>query len=79
MYVSTSEQADEIVKTLEALRILPLLSYPPVLSWDVEASKPSPEMFKRACELCEEQRGQGVIMVGDELKACVSSYVSRVC
>ena len=63
--------ADYIVKTLEALGILPLLSYPPVLSWDVEAAKPSAEIFDRACELCEEEPGQGVMMVGDELKAYV--------
>jgi hypothetical protein len=69
MYVSAIEHADEVVKTLEALHVLPLLSYPPVLSWDVEASKPSSEIFKRACELCEEQPGQGVIMIGDELRA----------
>jgi FMN phosphatase YigB (HAD superfamily) len=64
--------ADQIVKTLEALGILPLLSYPPVLSWDVEAAKPSSEVFDRACEVCEEEPGQGVMMVGDELKAYVS-------
>jgi FMN phosphatase YigB (HAD superfamily) len=63
--------ADQIVKTLEALGILPLLSYPPVLSWDVEAAKPSSELFDRACEVCEEEPSQGVMMVGDELKAYV--------
>jgi phosphoglycolate phosphatase-like HAD superfamily hydrolase len=64
-------KADQIVKTLEALGILPLLSYPPVLSWNVEATKPSSEIFERACEICEEEPGQGVMMVGDELKAYV--------
>ena len=59
------------MRTLEALHILPLLSYPPVLSWDVGASKPASEMFDRACELCEEQTVQGIIMVGDELDAYV--------
>jgi FMN phosphatase YigB (HAD superfamily) len=64
-------KADQIVKTLEALGILPLLTYPPVLSWDVEAAKPSSEIFDRACEVCEEEPGQGVMMIGDELKAYV--------
>jgi hypothetical protein len=63
--------ADQIVKTLEALGILPLLSHPPILSWDVEAAKPSSEIFEQACEVCEEEPGQGVMMVGDELKAYV--------
>jgi FMN phosphatase YigB (HAD superfamily) len=63
--------ADQIVKTLEALGILPLLSYPPILSWDVEAAKPSSEIFEQACEVCEEEPGQAVMMVGDELKAYV--------
>jgi FMN phosphatase YigB (HAD superfamily) len=63
--------ADQIVKTLEALGILPLLSYPPILSWDVEAAKPSSEIFERACEVCEEEPGQRVMMIGDELKAYV--------
>lgn len=58
---------------LEALSILPLLSHPPTLSWDVEASKPDPTIFRRACEACGEASGEGVIMVGDELKA----YVQR--
>jgi len=73
MYVTRRPNADQLVKTLEALGILPLLSYPPVLSWDVEAAKPSSEIFHRACEVCEEEPDQGVMMVGDELKAYVST------
>jgi FMN phosphatase YigB (HAD superfamily) len=57
------------VKTLESLKILPLLTAPPTLSWDVEVSKPDPEIFRRACKLCGEEPAEGVIMVGDELKA----------
>ena len=62
---------EEVVKTLESLSILPLLSHPPTLSWDVEVSKPSPGIFEEACQACDEQVGEGVIMVGDELKAYV--------
>nr|XP_031858266.1 uncharacterized protein CI109_006317 [Kwoniella shandongensis]KAA5525338.1 hypothetical protein CI109_006317 [Kwoniella shandongensis] len=58
-----------ILKTLESLKILPLLSHPPTLSWDVEAAKPSSKIFESACKACEEEMGEGVIMVGDELKA----------
>lgn len=61
--------SDEIVKTLDALSILPLLSYPPTLSWDVEVSKPSAEIYRQACQTCQEDIGDGLIMVGDELKA----------
>lgn len=60
------------VKTLDSLKILPLLTCPPTLSWDVEASKPSAEIYQAACRLCGEDLGEGVIMVGDELKAYVS-------
>jgi phosphoglycolate phosphatase-like HAD superfamily hydrolase len=61
--------SDETVKTLDALSILPLLSYPPTLSWDVEASKPSDEIYRQACLTCQEDIDEGIIMVGDELKA----------
>ena len=60
------------VRTLGALSILSLLTYPPTLSWDIERSKPGPEIFQAACRACEVESGQGVIMVGDELKAYVS-------
>ncbi|WOO82565.1 Haloacid dehalogenase-like hydrolase domain-containing protein 3 [Vanrija pseudolonga] len=55
--------------TLTALGIEDLLSFPPTLSWDVEASKPDREIFARACDACGEAMGEGVIMVGDELEA----------
>ncbi|WVQ86281.1 hypothetical protein IAT38_008449 [Cryptococcus sp. DSM 104549] len=58
-----------ILKTLDSLKILPLLSHSPTLSWDVEAAKPSPKIFQSACAACDETPGEGVIMVGDELKA----------
>jgi phosphoglycolate phosphatase-like HAD superfamily hydrolase len=59
------------VKTLESLSISPLLSYPPTLSWDAEASKPDKGIYEYALGICEEEGGEGVIMVGDELKAKV--------
>ena len=65
------------VKTLESLHILPLLSHPPTLSWDVEISKPDPRIFQTACEACDEQPAEGVIMVGDELEACVYSALKH--
>lgn len=55
--------------TLTALGIEELLTFPPTLSWDVEASKPDREIFARACAACGEAVGEGVIMVGDELEA----------
>ncbi|WVQ95417.1 hypothetical protein IAU59_002514 [Kwoniella sp. CBS 9459] len=58
-----------ILKTLSSLEILPLLSHPPTLSWDVEAAKPSQKIYEAACKACDEVPGEGVIMVGDELKA----------
>ncbi|WWC65006.1 uncharacterized protein I303_107620 [Kwoniella dejecticola CBS 10117] len=58
-----------ILKTLDSLDILPLLTYPPTLSWDVEHAKPAAEIYKAACRKCEADPGEGVIMVGDELKA----------
>ncbi|KAK4689654.1 hypothetical protein P7C73_g447, partial [Tremellales sp. Uapishka_1] len=58
-----------ILRTLEALHILPLLSHSPTLSWDVEVAKPSREIFQAACQACDEEMGEGVLMVGDELKA----------
>ncbi|ORX40875.1 HAD-like domain-containing protein [Kockovaella imperatae] len=68
--VSLVSNADpRILKTLDALSITHLLSYPPTLSWDVELSKPDPAIFQKACESCGESVGEGVIMVGDELKA----------
>lgn len=66
-------RADGTVKTLESLGILPMLTHPPTLSWDVEASKPSPLIYQAACKSCGEDAGDGIIMVGDELKACVVS------
>ncbi|WVO12698.1 hypothetical protein L204_100304 [Cryptococcus depauperatus] len=63
-----SNSDPRILKTLYSLNILPLLSHPPTLSWDAEAAKPSPIIFQKACEMCEEEVGDGVIMVGDELK-----------
>ncbi|RSH87113.1 hypothetical protein EHS25_003602 [Saitozyma podzolica] len=68
--ISVVSNADpRILKTLDSLNILPLLTCPPTLSWDVEASKPSAEIYQAACRLCGEDIGEGVIMVGDELKA----------
>ncbi|OWZ63222.1 hypothetical protein AYX15_04743 [Cryptococcus neoformans] len=58
-----------ILKTLDSLQILPLLACSPTLSWDVEAAKPSATIYEKACERCEEKVGEGIIMVGDELKA----------
>ncbi|ADV25538.1 hypothetical protein I315_04707 [Cryptococcus gattii Ru294] len=58
-----------ILKTLDSLQILPLLTCSPTLSWDVEAAKPSVTIYEKACERCEEKVGEGIIMVGDELKA----------
>ncbi|OCF35974.1 hypothetical protein I317_00497 [Kwoniella heveanensis CBS 569] len=58
-----------ILKTLSSLDILPHLTHPPTLSWDVEAAKPSSRIFEAACRACGEVPGEGVIMVGDELKA----------
>ncbi|WVQ63476.1 uncharacterized protein L199_001629 [Kwoniella botswanensis] len=58
-----------ILKTLDSLKILSQLTYPPTLSWDVEYAKPSKEIYLSACEVCDEEPGEGVIMVGDELKA----------
>lgn len=62
-----------LVKTLEALQILPLLSVPPTLSWDVEASKPDRRIYLSACRACGFEAEKGQIMVGDELEASVSS------
>lgn len=58
-----------ILKTLDSLQILPLLTCSPTLSWDVEAAKPSVKIYEKACERCDEKVGEGIIMVGDELKA----------
>ncbi|ORY21152.1 hypothetical protein BCR39DRAFT_591651 [Naematelia encephala] len=59
-----------ILKTLSSLGILELLTHAPTLSWDVEASKPDSRIFQAACKACDVvDIGQGVIMVGDELKA----------
>ncbi|WRT70923.1 uncharacterized protein IL334_007922 [Kwoniella shivajii] len=65
----TSNADPRILKTLSSLEILPLLSHPPTLSWDVESAKPSSRIFHAACKACEEDVGEGVIMIGDELKA----------
>ena len=62
------------MKTLDSLDILPLLTYPPTLSWDVEISKPDARIFEHACKACEEVMGEGVLMVGDELKASVHPF-----
>lgn len=68
--ISCVSNADpRILRTLSALRILPLLSCPPTLSWDVEAAKPDKRIYEAACKLCMENVGDGVIMVGDELEA----------
>lgn len=58
-----------ILLTLDALQIAPLLTCPPTLSWDVEVSKPSAEIYKAACAACGEVPGEGVMMVGDEIEA----------
>nr|XP_019050909.1 hypothetical protein I302_01352 [Kwoniella bestiolae CBS 10118]OCF29839.1 hypothetical protein I302_01352 [Kwoniella bestiolae CBS 10118] len=58
-----------ILKTLDSLKILPLLTYQPTLSWDVEFAKPAKEIYLAACKACQEEPGEGIIMVGDELKA----------
>ncbi len=65
------------VRTLDALGILRLLTYPPTLSWEVEQSKPDPEIFRVACRACEVEPGDGVIMLGDELKAYVDISSTR--
>ncbi|KAK8850741.1 hypothetical protein IAR55_004661 [Kwoniella newhampshirensis] len=65
-----------ILRTLDSLKILPLLSHPPTLSWDVEAAKPSPKIFEAACQACGEEVDEGVIMVGDELKADYQGAIS---
>lgn len=57
------------MKTLDSLKILPLLSFPPTLSWDVEASKPDSAIYQLVLQSCNEQAGEGVMMVGDELVA----------
>ncbi|WVF67820.1 hypothetical protein IAT40_002581 [Kwoniella sp. CBS 6097] len=68
--VSIISNADpRILKTLSSLGILSLLTHPPTLSWDVEAAKPSPTTYEAACKSCDEVPGEGVIMIGDELKA----------
>jgi len=68
--ISVVSNADpRILNTMKSLSILDLLSHPPTLSWDAEASKPSPLIFQKACVICQEEIGEGVIMVGDELKA----------
>lgn len=64
-----SNSDPRILRTLSALRILPLLTSPPVLSWDVEAAKPDRRIYEAACKLAGEEMGDGVIMVGDELEA----------
>lgn len=56
---------------MSALDLTKFMSYPPTLSWNVEASKPDPKIYLRACEACGEEPGEGIIMVGDELKAYV--------
>lgn len=58
------------VNTMSALDLTEFMSYPPTLSWTVEASKPDPRIYLKACEACGEHPGEGVIMIGDELKAC---------
>jgi len=67
-----------IVLTLEALGILPQLSFPPTLSWDVEHAKPDSRIYKAACKRCGEEPGEGVLMIGDELKACVTLGKSSI-
>ena len=57
------------VNTIRSLGILDKLSYPPTLSWDVELAKPDPGILLAACKACDEVPGEGVLMVGDELKA----------
>lgn len=64
-----SNSDPRILRTLSALRILPLLTCPPILSWDVEAAKPDRRIYEAACKLAGEEIGDGVIMVGDELEA----------
>ncbi|ODN77809.1 hypothetical protein L202_04932 [Cryptococcus amylolentus CBS 6039] len=58
-----------ILKTLRSLDILSHITNTPTLSWDVDASKPSLEIYQSACRMAGEELGEGVIMVGDELKA----------
>ncbi|WVQ77150.1 hypothetical protein IAR50_006833 [Cryptococcus sp. DSM 104548] len=58
-----------ILRTLESLNILSHITNTPTLSWEVDASKPSPEIYQSACRMAGEEPGEGVIMVGDELKA----------
>ncbi|KAK1923298.1 HAD-like domain-containing protein [Papiliotrema laurentii] len=68
--VSVVSNADpRILHTLSALDILPRLSHPPTLSWDVESSKPDRAIYDAACRLCQETPGLGVVMIGDELRA----------
>ncbi|TYJ57310.1 hypothetical protein B9479_002043 [Cryptococcus floricola] len=57
------------VKTLRSLDILSHITNTPTLSWDVDASKPSLEIYQSACRMAGEELGEGVIMVGDELNA----------
>ncbi|ODO05797.1 hypothetical protein I350_04858 [Cryptococcus amylolentus CBS 6273] len=57
------------IKTLRSLDILSHITNTPTLSWDVDASKPSLEIYQSACRMAGEELGEGVIMVGDELKA----------
>ena len=65
------------MRTLSSLGILPLLSSPPTLSWDTATPKPEPNIFRTACASAgvpiSDQNGQGVIMVGDELEAYVTT------
>lgn len=68
-FLSFSNPSMFVVKTLDSLQILPLLTCSPTLSWDVEAAKPSATIYEKSCERCEEKVGEGIIMVGDELKA----------
>jgi FMN phosphatase YigB (HAD superfamily) len=57
---------------MKSLGILDRLTHPPTLSWDVEAAKPESKIFESACKACGEEPVEGVIMVGDELKAWVN-------
>lgn len=62
-------EIDLAVHTLRSLGILDRITHLPTLSWDIEYSKPQSEIFQAACQACDEELGQGVLMVGDELKA----------
>ena len=66
---STLRQSLTTVMTLHTLGLLERLTHKPTLSWDAEISKPDPRIFQGACKACEEESGEGVIMVGDELVA----------